>query len=229
MQLKNNDDIANYYDSLTLDYGERSETQGLSLDNPYPFAYMAKKWFFCGLPFYINKHVLVPRADTESLINCIPQGDFSVLDLCTGSGCIAIALAKKGFTRISASDICAKALKVAKKNARLNKVKVHFIQSDLFESIKGQFDIIVCNPPYIKTNELGKYDKSTLHEPKIALDGGADGLDFYRKIISQANCKQIFFEVGDKLQAEQVKTLLHNANFCDITIIGNHIIHARKT
>ena len=215
MHLKSREEIADKFDHLT--------------PKEYPIAYVAKRWFFCGLPFYITPDVLVPRADTEGLVDVIPQGDFSILDLCTGSGCIAIALAKKGFRQIMASDICAKALKVAKKNAKLNGVKVKFIQSDLFENIKGQFDIVVCNPPYIKTDELGKYDKSTLHEPKIALAGGADGLDFYKRIITQADCRQIFFEVGGKTQAQEVKTLLQNSGYCDIKIIGNHIIHARKT
>jgi len=211
-QRSSNDDIANQYDHLT--------------PPDYPIAYVAGEWFFCGLPFYINKHVLVPRADTEVLVDCVPKGDVSVLDLCTGSGCIAIALAKRGFDNVTASDICKKALKVAKKNARVNKADVKFVQSDLFENIKGEFDVVVCNPPYIKTAELGKFDKSTLHEPKIALDGGADGLDFYRKIISQAKCKQIFFEVGDKSQAQEVENILLAAGFRDTVIIGDRVVYA---
>jgi len=207
-----NDDIANAYDHLT--------------PSNYPIAYKAKKWFFCGLPFFVNENVLVPRFETEALVAHVIASSAkqsSILDLCTGSGCIAVALAKQGFN-VTATDIIN--LKVAKKNARLNKVKIKFIQSDLFT---GAFDIIVCNPPYIKTSDIGKHDKSILHEPRIALDGGTDGLDFYRKIIPQAKCNHIFFEVGDKSQAEQVKTLLQDANFCDIQIIGNHVIHARKT
>jgi release factor glutamine methyltransferase len=216
---KNNDEIANAYDHLT--------------PKDFPIAYRANKWFFCGLEFYINKHVLVPRAETEALVKYViarseVTKQSSILDLCTGSGCIAIALAKNGFTNITATDISKKALKVAKKNARKHQVEIKFLQSDLFEKARDQFDIMVCNPPYIKTTEIGRYDKSTLHEPKIALDGGIDGLWFYRKIISQAKCNQIFFEVGDKTQGNAVKTLLQNAGFCDIQITGNHIIHARK-
>ena len=189
---KNNDEIANAFDYLT--------------PKDYPIAYTARKWFFCGLQFYVTPDVLVPRVDTEVLVaeaaKCKPK---TVLDLCTGSGCIAIALAKKlPECQITAADISPAALEVARKNASTHKVKIKFVQSDLFENLlprplrvhpfvpKGNhFDLIVCNPPYIKTAEIGKYDASILHEPRIALDGGTDGLDFYRQIIKDAPLKKI--------------------------------------
>jgi len=238
-----NDDIANDYDHLT--------------PPNYPIAYKARKWFFCGLQLFIDESVLVPRFETEELVNVIASiakqshyagvrrtTDPHILDLCTGSGCIAVALAvslrakaKQSRPQITASDISADALKVARKNARAHKVKIKFIQSDLFNNssfcnLQSAFDVIVCNPPYIKTAEIGKFDKSILHEPALALDGGADGLEFYRRIIADAP-KYIapggllFFEVGDKAQALDVKTLLQTAGFCDITITGNHIVHCK--
>lgn len=217
-----NEEIANAYDHLT--------------PPDYPIAYKARKWFFCGLPFYVNEHVLVPRADTEILVQEVVKHcpeNASVLDLCTGSGCIAIALYAKGFTDITASDISEETLKVARLNAKTNKAKIKFIQSNLFENIKTKFDIIASNPPYIKTNEIGIHDKSILHEPRHALDGGVDGLGFYRRIIAEVpkhldDNGKIFFEIGDKQQAEEVKTLLHENKFCDIQIIKDRVIHARK-
>jgi release factor glutamine methyltransferase len=216
---KSNEQIANDYDHLT--------------PPDYPIAYKARKWFFCGLEFYIDENVLVPRFETETLVyEAAKFNTKTILDLCTGSGCIAVALAQTGFD-VTATDISAAALNVARKNARAHKVKIKFVQSDLFACVKGKFDIITCNPPYIKTAEIGKRDKSILREPRIALDGGTDGLDFYRRIIKDAPeylapNGLIFFEVGDKVQSEKVKTLLQNAGYCDITVIGNYTIHARK-
>lgn len=221
--LTSNDEIANVYDHQT--------------PPDYPIAYKAGWWFFCGLPFFVNKHVLVPRMDTQDLVHeaakKAKQQALNILDLCTGSGCIAIALAKQTKANIYASDISKKALGVAKKNAKFNEAKINFYQSDLFEKVPEQFDIIVCNPPYIKTNEIGKHDKSILHEPQNALDGGADGLNFYRQIIADASDHLVpngwlFFEIGDKVQAEEVKSLLQGASFNDITIKGERVIYARQ-
>ena len=232
-----------------------------SLPDDYPIAYAADKWFFYGLPFYITRDVLVPRFDTEVLvqtvinhINTIKQispkvrgnqvcqaQSIKILDLCTGSGCIAIALSASIKAEIYASDISKKALTVARKNARLNKVKINFIHSNLFQPINNKtnnaktsnpqlptFNYIICNPPYIKTGELGLYDKSTLLEPRLALDGGADGLDFYRKIANQApnylrkgndgTPGTLALEIGHD-QAQSVKSILQNAGFNDIKII----------
>jgi len=218
---KSNDEIADAFDHFT--------------PKDYPIAYAAREWFFCGLPFYVDKNVLVPRFETETLVGEVTKyNPKNILDLCTGSGCIAIALAKSGFSCITASDKSKSALHVAKKNAKTYKAKIKFICSDLFTGVKGKFDIITCNPPYIKTAEIGKYDASILHEPRIALDGGADGLDFYRRIIkdapnSLAPSGLLFFEVGDKQQSLEVKSLLHGAGFCDITIVEDRVIYARKT
>ena len=147
---------------------------------------------FYGLDIEISEDVLCPRPETEFLveqaIEVIKSGD-RVLDLCTGSGCIALAIADKTQSKVVASDISEKALQVASKNAERNSLseKVEFVESDGFEKIEGVFDVIVSNPPYIPTKDIAKLDKEVKdYDPKIALDGGDDGLDFYRMIASKA-------------------------------------------
>jgi release factor glutamine methyltransferase len=204
-----------------------------------PIAYRFGGAFFCEMPFFVNRNVLVPRFDTEVLVetvilNCKPC---KVLDMCTGSGCIAAVLAKHDFI-VSAVDISSRALRIAKKNARLHDLDIKFIKSDLFKNLKGEkFNAIVCNPPYIKTNDIGRYDKGTLFEPRIALDGGDDGLDFYKKTISVAreylnDNGQIFFEIDNK-QEKDVEKLLQSYDFCDIKTVKDkqglsRVIYARK-
>ena len=166
---------------------------------PYtPLQYIIGKEKFFGLDFMVNEHVLIPRPETELLVETAlhmidavrcTQYAVRVLDLCTGSGCIAIALTKNAQDcRMVASDISGDAIETAKENARLNGVfkKIIFTKSDLFCDIEGNFDIIVSNPPYIARYEFEALQKEVLKEPVIALDGGVDGLDFYRRIFSGA-------------------------------------------
>lgn len=147
---------------------------------------------FLGLKINVNQDVLCPRPETELLAE---QGieflkgkkNARALDLCTGSGCIAIALARFTKAKIVASDISGKALSTARKNAEENGADIKFAQSDLFENIKGTFDLIISNPPYIPTADIEGLDREVKdHEPRLALDGGDDGLDIYRKIAAQA-------------------------------------------
>ena len=179
-----------------------------------PLQYIIGKEKFLDREFIVNEDVFIPRPETEILVNTAidviseikeEKGEARILDLCTGSGCIAISLAArllspaspdkiKGLTKgaadckIFASDISEKALSIARENAVINGVadKVAFIKSDLFENIEGGFDVIVANPPYIAKHELKTLQKEVLKEPILALDGGEDGLDFYRKIFAEA-------------------------------------------
>ena len=165
-----------------------------------PLQYITNKQQFMNLEFYVDENVLIPQPDTEILVESVLEicnnikenTKIKILDLCTGSGAIAIALNyelnKRNInTEIIASDISDNALRVAKKNNVKNNTKVKFIHSDLFENIKdNDFDIIVSNPPYIKKDVIPTLSKQVRNEPIIALDGGDDGLDFYKKIIEQA-------------------------------------------
>ncbi len=156
-----------------------------------PLQYITGIQEFMKLNFLVTKDVLIPRPDTEILVEEVIRKAENIpnpviLDLCTGSGAIAVSLAKYiKNVHICSIDISSKALEIAKKNAELNGVKnnIEFIESNLFDKIKEKkFDIIVSNPPYIETETIKTLSKDVQSEPKIALDGGKDGLDFYRKI-----------------------------------------------
>lgn len=165
-----------------------------------PLQYITNKQEFMGLDFYVDENVLIPQPDTEILVeyvlelcNHIKNREIiKILDLCTGSGAIAISLseklnAKNIKNKIIASDISKKALAIAEKNNIGNNTKVEFVQSNLFENIKdNDFDIIVSNPPYIKDQIIAMLPKQVQCEPILALAGGADGLNFYRSIIDKA-------------------------------------------
>ena len=155
-----------------------------------PLQYILGEWEFYGLPFYVDERALIPRQDTELLvetaISMIQQRGYqSCLDLCTGTGCIAISIAKHAAVHVTASDISADALELAQENATLNEVKVAFIESDLFDQIEGKFDLICCNPPYLSKEDMEHLQKEVSFEPALALYGGADGLDFYRRIAKE--------------------------------------------
>ena len=150
---------------------------------------------FMKMNFYVNENVLIPRPETESLVEEVINiskkiNAKKILDLCTGSGAIAVSTAKYiDKSQITATDISKEALEIAKKNAKKNNVEnqIKFLQSDLFKNIPNEkYDIIVSNPPYIKRDIIKTLDKQVQNEPIIALDGGWDGLDFYRKIIDKA-------------------------------------------
>ena len=158
------------------------------LCNNYPLQYITGKQEFMGYIFEVNDNVLIPRQDTEILVEeALKYANNNVLELCTGSGIIAISIAKRISTaKVTATDISQKALEVAKKNALKHQADIEFIQSDLFENIQGKYDLIVSNPPYIETGTINNLDEQVKKEPFIALNGGTDGLDFYRKISEEA-------------------------------------------
>lgn len=160
-----------------------------------PIEHITHQKEFMKLNFFVDKNVLIPRQDTEILVEEVIKiahktNAKKVLDLCTGSGAIAISLAKYiPQSEITAIDISNEALKIAKKNAISNQVQnqITFINSDIFTNLNdGKFDIIVSNPPYIKRNVIESLDKEVKKEPCIALDGGEDGLYFYKKIIKES-------------------------------------------
>lgn len=157
-----------------------------------PLQYIIHCQEFMGEKFYVDKNVLIPQPDTEiaveetlKIISHSNKEKLDILDLCTGSGAIAISI-KRAFskkTSITASDISSKALEVAKKNASAilnDENSINFIKSDMFKNIDKKFDIIVTNPPYIETETINNLSKEVQKEPKIALDGGEDGLKFYK-------------------------------------------------
>ena len=197
-----------------------------------PIQYITNNQEFMNLNFYVDENVLIPQPDTETLveevINEYKEKKCEILDLCTASGAIAISLAKYiNESNIVASDISMKALQIAKLNAEKNLVrkKIEFIESDMFNKIyKDDFDIIVSNPPYIKTKVIEELDKQVKNEPYIALDGGADGLKFYKIIIENAykyikNEGKVFLEIGYD-QKEDVENLLkENKNYSEIKTI----------
>ena len=183
-----------------------------------PIQYILGKQEFMGIEFAVNKDVLIPQPDTEILVEEVIKllkqyKKPKILDLCTGSGAIAISISEKvSEAQIYASDISEKALAIARINDRSKKIK--FILSDLFNNIEDKFDIIVSNPPYIKTHEIEKLSKEVQNEQILALDGGIDGLEFYRKIIGQASkyIKKngyLCLEIGEE-QKKQVKDIINN-------------------
>jgi release factor glutamine methyltransferase len=165
-----------------------------------PIQYILGKAEFMGLEFIINEDVLIPRPDTEILVEAVlkyagslPPDKNRILELGTGSGCIAVSLAKflPAF-KITATDISLKALMAAKSNASLNKVagRITFLLSDLFSSLSARgnkYSICVSNPPYIASGEIDKLQPEIKYEPRVALDGGSDGLKLYRKIIKESS------------------------------------------
>ncbi len=158
-----------------------------------PLWYILGDTEFYGYKIKVDGRVLIPRPETELLaemaVKSVEEGD-KVLDLCTGSGCIAIAVRKEVKDKeisVVAADISAGALEVAAQNAKDNAADIKFIESDLFSNIKGKFNLIVCNPPYVRRSDIAGLAKEVKdHEPLSALDGGEDGLDFYRRLAAEA-------------------------------------------
>ena len=188
-----------------------------------PEQYIEGCAYFMGLPFRVDKRALIPRQDTETLceialnaIRDIPKA--RVLDLCTGSGCLAVSIAHdRPDCDVMASDISPDVLALAAKNARSNHAKVSFVCSDGFASIspKPGFDLIVCNPPYLTNEDMHELQREVRHEPELALYGGEDGLDFYRRFSLElksylAPGGTAAFEVGEG-QAPLVRALLEAA------------------
>jgi len=194
--------------------------------NRVPLQYITGNQEFMGIDFIVNESVLIPRQDTEILAELAIKHSAGkkVLDMCTGSGCIAISIAKLGNPcNVTATDISDEALSVAKCNAKNNRVDIEFVKSDVWDNIFGAYDIVVSNPPYITPKELEELMPEVIeHEPVLALAGGSDGLDFYRQIVKGAgnhivNGGLIMFEIGC-FQAEDVSRILFDNGFTDIRV-----------
>ena len=151
-----------------------------------PIQYILGEWEFMGLTFRTRPCALIPRQDTETLCEeALRLGGESVLDMCCGTGCIGISLAKLGGMKAAFSDISPGCIALAKENAAINGVKGEFFCGDLFESVKGKYSIICSNPPYIPSGDIPALQREVCKEPVLALDGGDDGLDIYRRIARQ--------------------------------------------
>lgn len=182
---------------------------------------------FMGLHFIVTPDVLIPRQDTETLVEEVMRSlhdGMHILDMCTGSGCILLSLLKYSNDCVGVGcDLSEKAVSVAEKNAEALGISAEFIQSDLFENVSGKYEIIVSNPPYIPRGEISTLmEEVREHDPLMALDGGEDGLYFYRKIIDQAGGYlypggMLFFETGCE-QAADVSRYLQEAGFKEITV-----------
>lgn len=193
-----------------------------------PLQYITGEQEFMGLTFHVNSNVLIPRQDTETLVEeaiKLVEPGMSILDMCTGSGCIIISILKKcSGIQGTGSDISKQALNVAKENAKLNNVAVDFERSDMFENLSDKYDMIVSNPPYIRSDVVPTLMPEVCEfEPLDALDGHEDGLYFYRKIIKE--CKsflkedgKILFEIGND-QGQAVSDMLTYAGFRNVGVI----------
>ena len=191
---------------------------------------------FMGLTFSVNEHVLIPRQDTEILVEEVLKelhDGMRVLDMCTGSGCILLSLLHySNDCEGLGVDLSAEALEVAGRNVLkvLTPEKAehaHFLQSDLFEKVEGKFEIIVSNPPYIASAEVEKLMPEVRdHEPRMALDGTEDGLYFYRRIIEEAgkhlvSSGMLFFEIGYD-QGQAVSELMRTEGYCDVQVVQDY-------
>ncbi len=188
---------------------------------------------FMGLEFLVDEHVLIPRQDTEVLVEKVLEDlepGMRILDMCTGSGCILVSLMKrmeneKGEDTVHGVgvDISREALKVAWENAKKHKVDAVFLKSNLFDDVEGTYDVIVSNPPYIRTSVIEELQEEVkLHDPYEALDGKEDGLFFYRKIIEKSKeylkkGGRLYFEIGHD-QGDDVKKLMEDAGFAEVTV-----------
>ena len=194
-----------------------------------PLQYITGEQEFMGLTFHVNSNVLIPRQDTETLVEealKVVRPGMKIMDMCTGSGCVLISILKNAHDIEGIGyDISKQAINVAKENAKLNEVPAVFERSDLFEDVvENDFDVIVSNPPYIPTDVIATLMPEVAEfEPREALDGKGDGLYFYSKILEQ--CKNymkpdgyVMFEIGCK-QGDSVSTMMRLAGFSEVHVI----------
>ena len=213
---------------ISHDQEEQYRVSLVKRERRIPLQQITGEQEFMGLSFHVNEHVLIPRQDTEILVEETAKflrDGMQFLDLCTGSGCILLSLLHlKPGVEGTGVDLSPEALKVAEKNRERLGAKAALIQSDLFDKIESAFDVIVSNPPYIKRAEIETLmDEVRLHEPYMALDGHEDGLYFYRKIAEEAPKYLragggLFLEIGCD-QGACVAELLRQQGFADVKVV----------
>lgn len=228
-------DRAHYYMEMMSAVSADKEQRYLELikqrSGRVPVQQITNEAWFMGLPFFVNEHVLIPRLDTEVLVEKVlktVRPGMRILDMCTGSGCILLSLLhEEESLKGVGADISPDALDVARRNSvqlGLDE-RAEFVRTDLFEAIPGdeKFDIIVSNPPYIRSDVIpGLMEEVRDHEPLLALDGHEDGLFFYRRIVREArSCLKpggrLFFEIGFD-QGDALRELLTEAGYKDVAI-----------
>ena len=228
-------DANQYLLNQSMPFGEEEEKKVNSYfeaiqkrSEKIPLQYITGEQNFCGLDFYVNENVLIPRLDTEVLVEKILEYEEPgqrVMDMCTGSGCIAITLQKLGGFQVMAVDISEEALTLARKNAQRNQAQVTFFQSNMFEQLSNtsKVDVIVSNPPYIESKVVDELDDEVKkYEPRLALDGMEDGLHFYRILAREGKRflnegGRLYVEIGFD-QAEAVKEIFGAQGFLDIQV-----------
>ncbi len=233
--------LASIEDEVPEEIAARYETVSFRRQAREPLQHIVGYAPFYGRSFKVDGRVLVPRFDTEILVQealRVLEGKETVLDLCTGSGCVAITLKKEmPELRVIASDVSRDALDVAMENAAQMNADVTFVESDMFKGLSESFDVLVSNPPYIARGQIAKLEPEVRdHDPMIALDGGADGLCFYRKIAKCAKRhftpvraygssrygygarRMLILEIGDE-QAEEVSQILKREGYTEIETV----------
>lgn len=198
----------------------------------FPLEYALGVTSFLGIDIKVTPDVLIPRPDTEILVleaeKIINGRALKLIDVCTGSGCIAIALKKRNpQCEVTATDISPDCLKIAKENAVLNNTDISFLQADLTNNIEGKFDILICNPPYIPTKEISFLEKEISYEPILALDGGGDGFGYYRKlslgildVLSEEGFAIIEVDCPKIEVAEKIEKIFGSYSFCFVPDIS---------
>ena len=232
LKCKDNYLVINKYEELTPIQESSYKKHIKDVKAGKPLQYITNKQVFYDSEFYVDENVLIPQPDTafvvdkalNILLSMNLDRPLKILDLCTGSGAIAIIISKKLKEKniefeMTASDISNGALKVAMTNAEkiVSDTKIRFVLSNLFDEINGKFDMIISNPPYVKSDDIGKLSLDVQNEPHIALDGGNDGLEFYKRISKQvdnylSDNGYLVLEIGYD-QGKEVCELFNDSNF----------------
>ena len=212
---------------LTLEEQSQFEADIDIRKNHVPLQHITGVQEFMGLEFVVNENVLIPRQDTELLVEeamLLLHDRMHILDMCTGSGCILLSLLRYSNECHGVGvDLSEAALEVAIENSNRLSINAEFIQSDLFEKIEGKFDLILSNPPYIKTGEIEfLMEEVKNHDPRLALDGKEDGLYFYHKIANEAKKYLhrggvLLFEIGYD-QKDEVVSIMEQAGYCHVAV-----------